>query len=222
MITRVEAYRFRCLREIKQSLRPFQILVGPNASGKSAFMDVLAFLSTLVSEGLQAAASERSKNFHDLVWGRGGYGFRLAVEAHPPEAYDAEITFPKNVIGEQPEARNPSPASRTGTGVIPSPKIRYEVEVYVDPETDQTFIAKESLGVEAPDSCRPVQIAWRDGNEAHFTSEDGHPQHLSAIVTPDYSVLGLVPFATRDLPLKLWLRSFLSERIQGVSLDAEK
>lgn len=85
MITRIEAYDFRCFREVKQSLRPFQILVGPNASGKSAFMDVLAFLGTLVSEGLDAAIGERTENFHDLVWGREGNGFRLAVEGLVPE-----------------------------------------------------------------------------------------------------------------------------------------
>jgi len=223
MITRVEAYRFRCLREIKQSLRPFQILVGPNASGKSAFMDVLAFLSTLVSEGLQAAASERSQNFHDLVWGRGGYGFRLAVEAHPREPDDAGVKFPEHVTGERAAgARSPSPPYAIDSGAVPSRKIRYEVEAYVDPETDQVSLAKERVEVEAPNSSGLVLIAWRDASEAHFTSEDGHLDQALRLVGSDYSVLRLVPSTGADVPLKVWLRNLLADRIQRVLLDTKK
>ena len=43
-VTRIEALGFRSLRYVSQRLGPFHVLVGPNASGKSAFLDVLAFL----------------------------------------------------------------------------------------------------------------------------------------------------------------------------------
>lgn len=35
MIRLIEALNFRCLRYIRQPLRDFQILIGPNASGKT-------------------------------------------------------------------------------------------------------------------------------------------------------------------------------------------
>ena len=47
MVNRIEASGFRSLRYVSQRLGPFHVLVGPNASGKSAFLDVLAFLSDL-------------------------------------------------------------------------------------------------------------------------------------------------------------------------------
>lgn len=85
MITLIEAKNFRCLRYIRQPLERFHVLVGPNASGKTTFLDVVAFLGHLVSEGLDAAIYERTQNFRDLTWGREGDGFELAIEVAIPE-----------------------------------------------------------------------------------------------------------------------------------------
>lgn len=81
MITLVEALGFRSLRYISQPLGPFHVLVGPNASGKTTFLDVIAFLGRLVSDGVEAAVGERTQNFYDLLWQRKGRGFELAIEA---------------------------------------------------------------------------------------------------------------------------------------------
>jgi predicted ATP-dependent endonuclease of OLD family len=48
MIARVEARRFRSLRAIEQDLGSLRLLVGPNASGKTTFWDVIGFMSDLV------------------------------------------------------------------------------------------------------------------------------------------------------------------------------
>jgi predicted ATPase len=86
MITSVEALNYRCLRYLQQDLDDFHVLVGPNASGKTTFLDVVPFLGRLVADGLDAAVSERSQNFHDLVWNREGSVFELAIEARIPES----------------------------------------------------------------------------------------------------------------------------------------
>ena len=77
MITLVEALNFRCLRHISRPMDEFHVLVGPNASGKTTFLDVLAFLADLISGGIDKAVGERTANFQDLTWrreGEGGYG----------------------------------------------------------------------------------------------------------------------------------------------------
>ena len=86
MITLVEALNYRCLRYVQRPLKPFHILVGPNASGKSTFLDVIGFLSDLVSGGLDDALSERSPDPQELLFGRQGNRLELAVEARIPEA----------------------------------------------------------------------------------------------------------------------------------------
>ena len=66
MITLIEAFNYRCLNYVRQPLGDFRVLVGPNASGKTTFLDVIALLGAFVSDGLEAALAERSRNFRDL------------------------------------------------------------------------------------------------------------------------------------------------------------
>lgn len=121
MITRIEALNYRCLRYVSQPLKPYHVLVGPNASGKTTFLDVLAFLGRLVTDGVDAAVEERSRNFYDLVWGREGGRFELAVEACLPE-----------------QVRK----SRDG---FVSDLVRYHVVIGIDPETEALGILYERL-----------------------------------------------------------------------------
>jgi hypothetical protein len=57
-VTRIEALGYRSLRYVSQPLLPFQVLVGPNASGKSAFLDVIAFLGDLLRVGWTGRCGE--------------------------------------------------------------------------------------------------------------------------------------------------------------------
>src|SRR2546430_14111778 len=113
MITRIEALGYRCLRYVSQPLDPFHVLVGPNASGKTTFLDVIAFLGRLVSDGPDAAIEERSQNFYDLVWGREGTQFELAVETQIPK-----------------ELQRSGVAAGLDTA-------RYEVALSIDPRTQE-------------------------------------------------------------------------------------
>jgi len=88
MFAETEALNYRCLRYIRRPLEPFQVLIGPNASGKSAFLDVVAFLADVVQEkeGVAAAVAARAPDVRDLYWMRQGESFELVVEATVPEA----------------------------------------------------------------------------------------------------------------------------------------
>ncbi len=85
MIRRIEALRYRCLRDVAQELHGFQVLVGPNASGKSTFLDVLHLLSDILNNGLQKAAFRRSPNPHSLFWMEQAASFEVAVEFEIPK-----------------------------------------------------------------------------------------------------------------------------------------
>lgn len=126
MIRLVEALNYRCLRYMRQPLGPFHVLVGPNASGKSTFLDALGFLQRLVSDGLDAAVGERTSNFHDLTWMRQGDRFELAVEALVPE--ERWPWTPMNCSGE-------------GYGV------RYEVAIGLTPVGGDLRILEEQLSL---------------------------------------------------------------------------
>ena len=93
VVTRIEALGFRSLRYVSQRLGPFHVLVGPNASGKSAFLDVLGFLRDLQRVGVRQAITGnapldvplRAVDPQHLTWMRRGSRFELAVEAIIPD-----------------------------------------------------------------------------------------------------------------------------------------
>lgn len=67
MITRIESKGYRCLEYVNQRLGDFHVLVGQNASGKTTFLDTLAFLGKMLADGLDEAVAERSENFSALL-----------------------------------------------------------------------------------------------------------------------------------------------------------
>ena len=88
MIQRIEAVNYRSLRFISQDLLPFQVLVGPNASGKSTFLDVVALLGDFVRYGLDEALlfgtepqRGRARSLDELIFNQAADGFELAIES---------------------------------------------------------------------------------------------------------------------------------------------
>lgn len=88
MLSTIEALRYRSLRDVRQDVAPFQILVGANASGKSTFLDVPHLLGDLLRLGLTAAVRTRSPDVRNLVWMEEGERFEIAVELEPPSPRD--------------------------------------------------------------------------------------------------------------------------------------
>ena len=133
MITLIEALNYRCLKYVQRPLNPFHVLVGPNASGKTTFLDVIGFLRDLVSEGLDFALPERTPNPQELLFRRQGDRFELAIEARIPDAL------------------------RKLTAKPDLDTVRYQVAVGFD-ETERQFEFKaETLLLKKAGVLRPIQ-----------------------------------------------------------------
>jgi len=227
MISLIEAKNFRCLRFIRQPLGPFHVLVGPNASGKTTFLDIVAFLGRLVSEGPEAAIEERTQNFQDLMWGRFGNVFELAVE----------IKIPKKFLSLMQDNNFDT--------------IRYEVSIGIDSTTGERGILaerallKKTIELEQPQrtlfpmyssapetilttksvkGCRTV-ISKVPGKNDNFYPEvrrgKGKGGWLPSIkLGPHKSALGNLLEDEIKFPVSTWLKSFLSEGIQKFILNS--
>lgn len=231
MLAKVEALSYRCLRYVSQPLDSFQILVGPNASGKSTFLDVIAFLADLVSEkeGVAAAVTNRSPNLRDLCWMREGDTFDLAVEAAIPESLQ----------------------NRTNGGYA---RIRYAVRVGVHPTAQEISLLAENLWLIKPGPATAVELAAEQrslfpmsptlpegiihpsghrGSSGHrrvlnkvpesgndyFRSETSGWNNLFRL-GPRRSALANLPEDEDKFPVSIWFRRLLMEGVQRLTLNS--
>ncbi|WP_459941249.1 methylation-associated defense system AAA family ATPase MAD3 [Deferrisoma palaeochoriense] len=235
-MTRIEALGYRSLRYVTAELRPFQLLVGPNASGKSTFLDVIGLLGDLVRTDLDTAIRGdsrleimmRAPDPSHLTWLRGGDAFELAVElAIPPQVQTAK-----------------GRAYRT---------VRYEVRVEVTGEprvaAENVWLVgengQETEGVtqtpaqptlfpaarEAPDHIvrlprKKSPKGWKkvvsrgDAGQSYFISETtgwNAPFALSSQKT----ALASLPEDRDRFPVALWFRDVLQTGVQRLALSAE-
>ena len=226
MIELIEALNFRCLRYIRQPLESFHVLVGPNASGKTTFLDVVAFLGALVSDGLDRALTERTQNFVDMVWGRSGAGFELAVEARIPEDHHRLLAEPFRHFA----------------------RMRYEVAIASNPENGETAILTEQgLLLEQarnvplqrtffPNPDNPPSSILRQkrprsktlfrknpgGNDNYYTEahEKAGRWSPSFKLGPRKSTLGNLPEDESKFPVSTWFKQLLSEGVERITLNS--
>ena len=130
MIRRVEALNYRCLRYVSQPLDHFHVLVGPNASGKSTFLDVLGLVRDILTLGLEEAilvregtigSVGRARRVDELIFNQMADQFELAIELEIPE-----------------ELRKPKAGSYYQIA-------RYEIAIGKGLENNELTIVKETL-----------------------------------------------------------------------------
>lgn len=222
MITLIEALHFRSLKYIRQPLGPFHVLVGPNASGKTTFLDVVAFLGRLVSDGVEAAIDERSLDIRDLLWRREGESFELAVEAD----------IPRGVSVEDPYRR-----------------VRFEVAVGIHPELNEKAVLFERVflmplpepEVACPSLFPTIRVVpdtithktkqkWRQvvgksvGGNTSFAPEqkksNGKGWTYAFSISHRKSALANVPEDEDKFPVCVWLKQLLEEQVQPFVLNS--
>lgn len=231
MLTKIEALKYRALHYINQPLRPFQVLVGPNASGKSTFLDVIAFIADLINKPTIAdAVFERAGDIRDLTWNRETEWLELAVE----------VNIPPDIL------------LRPGA-TTPYRRLRYEVRIGVQEESSELAVLAETLWLAPPESesqanhiqprlfpsvpevpdritaapDRRTPTAWRkivnkierSGND-YFRAETTAWNNMFRL-GPRRSALANLPEDENRFPAATWFKRYISEGVQRIMLNSE-
>jgi predicted ATPase len=222
LITKVEALNYRSLRNVQQELGPFHVLVGANASGKTTFLDVIAFLSDLIAHGPGDALSKRSRNFLDLLWGRTGNSFALAIEALIPErlrpSADVEKIRYEVTLGPNGSADEGAISERLSihSSSIAGLLLKNNLEV-PSPSLQSGTIGFHSASPE------PWLLILRDGgSNAFYSFENGEPDRLSISfkLPRGKAALAALPGVEKAFPVATWFQTLLAYGIKAVELDS--
>lgn len=226
MITLIEALNFRCLRYVSTPLDRFHVLVGPNASGKTTFLDVVAFLGDLVSGGIEKAVGERTANFQDLVWRRWTGHFELAIEAQIPESQRAMLgsTGPDSVryelsLGLDAESLELQILAETVLLRTAQPSAPTTLQLFPSPPTPPSSIL---IGTRAP-GTRTVINKSPGGNDNFYSetySEKGKGWVPAFKLGPRRSALANLPEDESRFPVATWLKALLASGVQKLVLNS--
>jgi len=224
MFTLVEALRYRCLRDVCRPLKSFQVLVGPNASGKSSFLDVIRLLGDLVADGLDGALLRRAYRFQELVWAQAGEAFELAVEARIPEdrrhalnsasydtfRYEVEIGL-KN--GGEPIIRRETGILRTSQDNEPAPSPRL-----LFPEA---LPGRETLFQPKGKHRKCVFSKRPDQDDNYYPESTGTGGWVPAFkLGPRRSTLANLPEDESRFPVATWFKQLLLRGVQELTLHS--
>ncbi len=229
MFSRIQTRHYRSLKGVDQALGPVQALVGPNASGKSTFLDVIGLLSDLIGQrgDVRDTVLSRSASFEKLIWQGPGAGssFQLAVEAPIPPAVQSRLAEDKRHFE----------------------LVRYEVEIGLDSSSNELGLNHETLwlrvagpdrgdvqralfpltAAEAPSilgrATKGFRVALKKvvgGNDNYYP--EGPPSY-----TPSFklgrtkSALAHIPADEKSFPVSTWFRDLLATGVQSVVLNSQ-
>jgi energy-coupling factor transporter ATP-binding protein EcfA2 len=236
VISRIEALGYRALRYVSQAVGPFQILVGPNASGKSTFLDAMAFLGDMLRAGparaiigdRRAGIAQRAPDPRHLFWMRRGSTFQIAVElAIPPERLgllkngDYSTARYETAIGFRGDVEQVGVVAET-LWLRPDARQIHETPqrtLFPSPVSPPDSIVA-SAGRKAPPGWKRIVNKVEESGNDYFQSETSgwrNPFRLG----PGKAALANLPEDEALFPVATWVKRVLLDGVQRIALNSE-
>lgn len=216
MIQRLETLYYRCLRHVEQDLARFHLLAGANGSGKTAFLDALAFLGDFVRDGLHAAIYSRATDLRDLTWHGLADRFEIAVELPVPEC-KSNLFSDRDFSRCRYELAIGTLEETEAIGIL-SERVLLITDIQrdacaiqeslfpVDDPTPQTLATRRLRGIKTIVNKVP-------GGNDKFYDESGAGWDPTFKLGARRSALGNLPEDEARFPIATWLKHTLSNRI---------
>ncbi len=206
MLKRVHVKGYKSLADVEVTLETLTVLFGPNAAGKSNFLDALQLLTRLgTSRTLKDAFDPpyRGKPIESFRIGGGGIkglveqerlGFSIEADLRLSDAVVAAVD---RQIADMRRPSRDTEASGTSSaparGRVRERDLRYRIEIEMLPKSGILRVADEYLAAlnrtgEPTGKRKP--FVERQGEKIHLRLEgQGHPTHYDRFL--DHSVLSL-------------------------------
>lgn len=232
MITKIEAWNYRCLAGVSQSLGHFHIITGPNGSGKSTFLEVPQVLAAFAASGLDDVWEKtRARHLGEILFQGKGAHFDLAVEARIPERVRNHAANGKGsaFTHARYEVRIGNEDQSAG-----EPRILAE-NLWLFTPRNIPAVQEDAVRSRFPSACRPVdspiihkQAPWKwrktasksKSQNSYFKAET--TEYNLQIKNPaQKSALSTLPEDEVRFPLSNWFKAELAEHVQKILLNAE-
>lgn len=221
MLLRIETLNYRVLRHVNQRLQPFQVLIGPNASGKSTFLDVIALMADIITQpSLEDVVRSRAPDLRDLTWMRHGEWLEIAIETRIPEAIHKEYKALHYEIRLGVDEVSQDLALLTET-------LWLIEDVEHNDEAARAAFPKmrpipsritTSANSRTPNGWRKVVSKTRSGND-YFRSETTKWQNTFRL-GPQRAALANLPEDQERFPITTWFKRYISEGVQRIMLNS--
>jgi predicted ATPase len=225
MFTKIEVARYKCLKHTNVALSPFNILIGPNASGKSTFLDSLAFLRDALETDIERAVRKRAYALRELTWKYQDVdrGFEIAVEANLPEnlrrngydtiRYEIGVGLEKagaiTVLGESLRLIDSSQKKRA----LSTPPSLFPFE------PDETNLVIHPTRSKTPAGHRLVVRKVSESGNDYFRSEKTE-WNMMMRFSPQRLALAGIPEDLERFPVAMWFKQVLLRSIQVLQLNS--
>lgn len=227
MIRRIQVLNYRCLRYVDITLDRFHLLAGATGSGRSAFLDAIAFLGDLIRDGPEAAVRMRTDHLRDLVWQRPADNprFEVAAEFEIPEGLREQ---PGGESGFQRFRYEVAVTQRDGV-----PAIESERGILM-PEATDAASPQESLFTDPPPPPASVPSGGRRRGSMtvfskHATGNDSFNVESRAAgskawsvriaLGPRRSTLANLPDTPDSFPVATYIRDLLASHVKSMAFQ---
>lgn len=230
MISRIQVLHYKALKYIDVRLSNFLILVGPNASGKSTFLDVINLIKDVLSESPRAAVEKRASRFDELLWKQEGNKFEIAIDIEimqdiQAKLKDKDFSLVRYEISLQSD--NQKGVVIGGENLWLIKEISANFPDYSNKQKDQMTLFPREL--EEPSFVlsrrRHTPAGWRkiisksaQGND-YFRSETTD-WNIIYKFGPVKASLARMPEDEERFPVSLWIKNILMEGIQFLQLNS--
>ncbi|MHB8626515.1 MAG: AAA family ATPase [Aggregatilineales bacterium] len=212
MLKRVHIRNYKSLEDVEVHLQPLSVLFGPNAAGKSNFLDALQLLSRIVTSRTLKDAFEppyRGKPLESFTFGLDGIRGLLKQES-VSFSIEADIELSQSVVDTvnrqiremKRNTKAPEDNDKNGSDdrlPVREKNLRYRIEIEILPRTGILRVTDEFLAALNADGQptggrRPFleqmreRLHLRMEGQAHPTYYDLHLDHslLSTSLYPPY------------------------------------